>query len=591
MNKIKLTSKQFFAVVFLMCGLMKNILFLFREIRIRPFIGKLTLAAMLVLSVIAHVSAQSGNPAAIDIKEFSFTPSIIDTTNSSQTVTITVRVTDTERNVTGVSVSFRSPIGNQYVGVGLLNVDRISGNARDGVYRKTAIFPQYSGAGTWKINFIYAFDGINYRAFGTSEIAARGFATELQVISNNEDIIPPEISDFSLSPSVINTADGAQDVTITFRVKDATSGIPPYGSIRVFLFRPEDDYWEGDGFIIEPNISNRISGDDKDGVYKVVHRFSQWTPSGIYNVSIEALDSVGLYMSWSYFALAARGYPSRLGVNTPVAPTAARVRLFDFDGDGKADVSVFRPTDRIWYLNQSTQGFSATQFGLSTDKIVPADYDGDGKTDIAVYRDGTWFVQRSTTGFLGLAFGAATDIPVPADYDGDGRAEIAVFRPSDGVWYIYNLTTNQFTGFPFGQAGDVPLAADYDNDGRADIAVFRNGTWYLLQSTNGFTGIQFGFATDLPVPADYDGDGKTDLAVFRPSNGTWYLQRSRDGFTAIAFGLGTDLPVPADYDGDEKTDIAVFRNGTWYIQRSQSGFTGVAFGEATDKPVPNAFIP
>ena len=34
-----------------------------------------------------------------------------------------------------------------------------------------------------------------------------------------------------------------------------------------------------------------------------------------------------------------------------------RQTLFDFDGDGRADVSVFRPSDRTWYLNQSTKDF------------------------------------------------------------------------------------------------------------------------------------------------------------------------------------------------------------------------------------------
>ncbi len=52
------------------------------------------LTAILLLSAIAQVSAQ-GNPAAIDIKEFSFTPSTIDVTSSSATVTVTVRVTNT----------------------------------------------------------------------------------------------------------------------------------------------------------------------------------------------------------------------------------------------------------------------------------------------------------------------------------------------------------------------------------------------------------------------------------------------------------------------------------------------------------------
>lgn len=271
-------------------------------------------------------------------------------------------------------------------------------------------------------------------------------------------------------------------------------------------------------------------------------------------------------------------------------PNISNNTKFDFDGDGKADISVYRPNGGVWYLLQSNTGYSGTQFGISTDKIAPADYDGDGKTDLAVYRAGVWYLQRSQLGFTGISFGDSNDIPQPADFDGDGRAEIAVFRPSNGTWYVLNLVNNQFNAAQFGTLTDKPVVGDYDGDGKADFAVYRAGVWFIQRSGLGFMGVQFGDSADKCVPADYDGDGKTDIAVFRPSNGVWYLLRSTQGFTGMQFGISTDLPTPADYDGDGKSDVAVFRNGIWYLQRSSQVFAGIAFGINADIPIPNAFV-
>jgi len=260
---------------------------------------------------------------------------------------------------------------------------------------------------------------------------------------------------------------------------------------------------------------------------------------------------------------------------------------FDYDGDGKTDVSVFRPDDHFWYLNNSTAGYSGAAWGLSTDRIVPGDYDGDGKTDMSVYRDGSWYIYGTTQGFFAAYFGNATDIPQPEDYDGDGKTDVAVFRPSDGTWYIQKsgggLTITQF-----GNSTDRPAAADFDGDGKADITVFRDGFWYQLLSQQGYSGVHFGMATDRPVAADFDADGKADPAVYR--DGMWYVLGSQSGYTGVHFGLPTDIPVTGDYDGDGKSDAAVFRDGMWYVLRSaDSSLFGVQFGMAGDKPTPAAF--
>jgi hypothetical protein len=274
---------------------------------------------------------------------------------------------------------------------------------------------------------------------------------------------------------------------------------------------------------------------------------------------------------------------------------------FDFDGDRKTDISIFRPAPgEWWYLKSSTGGNAALQFGTSSDKITPGDFTGDGKTDIAFFRpaSGFWFILRSEDfSFFSFPFGANGDVPVPADYDGDGRADPAVFRPSTNTWFISNTGGGGTTITNFGASGDRPVAADYDGDGKADIAIFRpsDGSWWYVRSIDGsFRVFSFGAATDKCVPGDYTGDGRADIAIFRPSTGFWFIQRSEDNsYFSFPFGASGDVPVPGDYDGDGRFDTAVFRpsNSTWFLNQTTAGVGIVGFGIAGDLPVPNAFVP
>ncbi len=381
-----------------------------------------------------------------------------------------------------------------------------------------------------------------------------------------------------------------RDTTLD-QIPDTISDVPPSGGTLIIGSNINITWTNTGGF--DRAVTIELSTDG--GTTYPTTIAANVANTGSYNFTvpnITALRSGKIRVRENGFVDPSGASSSNFSIGTTVVPNRT---WFDFDGDGKADVSVFRPENGSWYLQQTANGFAGVQFGAATDKIVPADYDGDGRTDVAVFRGGTWYLNRTQSGLTGVAFGAASDVPVPADFDGDGRAELAVYRPGNGTWYIYNLFTNQNSSVFFGASEDKPIVADFDGDGRADVAVFRpsNGTWYLQRSQLGFIGVQFGDQSDKPTPADFDGDGKTDIAVYRPSNGTWYQQRSRLGFVGVAFGTVNDIPAAADYDGDGKTDIAVFRpsNGTWYLNRTQSGFTGVAFGAANDRPAPSAFVP
>lgn len=310
------------------------------------------------------------------------------------------------------------------------------------------------------------------------------------------------------------------------------------------------------------------------------------------------LPSTGTYYIYatSFNANTFGNYTLTLASNV-VPPTANRP--FDYDGDQRADISIFRPSNGDWYIQQSQAGLRGMRFGTSTDKLAPADYDGDGKTDIAVYRPSTgiWYIVRSSNGTVMFpVFGIAEDLPTPADYDGDGRADVGVFRPSSGTWYRQNSGNGTTFGQQFGANGDKPTIGDFDGDGKADLGVWRpsNGDWYHIRSSNGSVfGERFGTSTDKMVPADYDGDGKTDIAVYRPSTGHWFIRRSATAtYSVDLFGASADIPAPGDYDGDGKADLCVFRpsEGNWYRKNSSNGsFFGFLFGANGDRPTPSAF--
>ncbi|PYC70198.1 hypothetical protein C7C46_27375 [Streptomyces tateyamensis] len=142
-------------------------------------------------------------------------------------------------------------------------------------------------------------------------------------------------------------------------------------------------------------------------------------------------------------------------VATGVVTDRSRVRLADFDGDGKADYWVINPDGSVHvWLNKGGDGHGGWQpigqvaVGLTTNQnqVRLADFDGDGKADYLVVADNgavsAWLNRggdpSGPNGWAGLgqvATGVTSDRSRLrlADFDGDGKVDYNVINADGSV--------------------------------------------------------------------------------------------------------------------------------------------------------------
>jgi hypothetical protein len=272
--------------------------------------SRLTLLGGWVVASILFFGAVSAQalPEPPYLEGLSISPTTVNTTTSSQSISVTAHVVDGGPGVREVRVRLASPKGNQRVEAPLL---RVSGTTTNGMYTATPVLPQGSAPGTWTVEVeMYDVQG-NVRQLGPAKLEARGLPGTINVESVATSTTPPYLEGLSISPTTVNTSSSSQNISATAHVVDGGPGVR---EVRVRLASPK-----GSQRVEDP--LPRVSGTTTNGMYTATLVLPQGSAPGAWTVEAEMYDVQGIGRDIGPAKLEARGLPGTINVESVATST------------------------------------------------------------------------------------------------------------------------------------------------------------------------------------------------------------------------------------------------------------------------------
>jgi hypothetical protein len=158
----------------------------------------------------------------------------------------------------------------------------------------------------------------------------------------------------------------------------------------------------------------------------------------------------------------------------------------DWNGDGTTTIGVYRPPHSvlnqqsfgIWLLRNSNDGGPwdiPVDYGEEGELPVVGDWNGDGDADIGLFRpsDSRWRMWSDADRFALFYGDDPSDLPIAGDWDGDGTDTVGVVRPANTLknptelnrWRLrnHNAPGSADVDFFFGVAGAIPVAGKWSS--------------------------------------------------------------------------------------------------------------------------------
>jgi len=307
--------------------------------------------AVLCLVGLGRTPAQAVcDTTAPALTAFSFTPSSINTTSASQTVTCNMTLTDALSGVTTATCSFASVLDPDYQ-ESCEAVAPTSGTRQNGTWSCVITFPRYSQSGAWTAD-LEVIDAVGNSAF--VDPSNQGFPSTLNITSD-PDLVAPSLTNFTLSPNAVTVSAAAQNVTCNMTLTDAKSGVA-FAACQ----------------LTAPTVSSSqtvscfaaapTSGTRNNGVFSCVVSIPRYADAGTWTSSVFTVDQV--------FNIAEVTPTATLAVTSvPEDITVPSLSSFDFNpktvsvgGGSKSVVCTMVVADSPAGVNTATCSFSIFAF-------------------------------------------------------------------------------------------------------------------------------------------------------------------------------------------------------------------------------------